>query len=486
LDISRFSAEELVEMIGSQDISCEDYIVSIFESIAKHDRNTHAYLALKEDQALEQARTIDKKARSKEKLGKLAGLGIAIKDNICTKGLATTCASKMLKDFIAPYDATIIERIKAEDAIILGKTNMDEFAMGNTTASSFFGPTFNPWMEGYSPGGSSGGSAVAVSAGMATLALGEDTGGSIRCPASFCSIVGLKPTYGLVSRYGLIAYGNSLEQIGPMTKRVSDCALLLGVIAGRDSKDSTSVDRERTNYEKNLNKDTRGLKVGVPKEFLEEGTSEDVRRTFWRAMEKFEEFGVRWEEITMPSLRYALATYYIIAMAEASSNLARYDGVRYGLSSGRIELDWNEAYSRVRSEGFGSEVKRRIMLGTFVLSAGYFEAYYLKAQRVRALLRRDFEHTLKSFDLIAGPTMPILPPKLGVKLTPLQEYRIDINTVPANLTGLPAISIPCGFVNGLPIGLQLMSSYFGEELLLRVANSYESATDHHRLSFSLR
>ncbi|MEM3041414.1 MAG: Asp-tRNA(Asn)/Glu-tRNA(Gln) amidotransferase subunit GatA, partial [Nitrososphaerota archaeon] len=379
------------------------------------------------------------------------------------------------------YDATVIQRLKREDAIIIGKTNMDEFAMGTTTETSYFGATRNPWNLAKVPGGSSGGSAAAVAAGETTIALGSDTGGSIRCPASYCSVVGLKPTYGLVSRYGLIAYANSLEQIGPLASSVRDCSLLLSVIGGHDARDSTSVHFRKKDYTCLLKDDLKGVSVGLPLEFFGEGVQDDVKKHVWTAVNKMESLGATYEEVSLPSLRFALAAYYIIAMSEASSNLARFDGLRYGYCVEEDDADWPTVYSRNRRKGFGTEVRRRIILGTYALSAGYYEQYYLKALRVRTIIRTDFERALKRFDVLVGPTMPLPPFNIGEKIEdPLTLYMCDILTVPANLAGYPAISIPCGFNEGLPIGLQIIGKPFDEVTVLRVAYTFEQNTDFHK------
>ncbi|MEM2400487.1 MAG: Asp-tRNA(Asn)/Glu-tRNA(Gln) amidotransferase subunit GatA, partial [Candidatus Bathyarchaeia archaeon] len=428
--------------------------------------------------ALEKAREIDGRIRRGERVGVLAGVAVAIKDNICTLGIRTTCASRILENFIPPYDATVVERLKREDAIIIGKTNMDEFAMGSTTETSYFGPTRNPWDLSKVPGGSSGGSAAALTVDEATLALGSDTGGSIRCPASYCSVIGLKPTYGLVSRYGLIAYANSLEQIGPLAKSTLDCALLLSVIGGYDPRDSTSLRVSAEGYASGLTDDVRGLKIGLIKEFFGEGVEESVKRHVWRAIHTLEDLGAIYDECSLPSLEYALAAYYIIAMSEASSNLARFDGIRYGFRVEHDDADWSRIYAKNRSMGFGAEVKRRIMLGTFALSAGYYEQYYLKALKIRTIIRREFEAALKRFDVLIGPTMPLPPFNIGEKIQdPLTLYMCDILTVPANLTGYPAISIPCGFEGNLPIGLQAISGPLQESTLLRISLALERNTD---------
>jgi aspartyl-tRNA(Asn)/glutamyl-tRNA(Gln) amidotransferase subunit A len=453
-------------MVSKGETSAEEYIGSVFERIDRLEPKIHAYLQLNREGALAKAKELDRRAKKGEKLGRLAGLGVAVKDNICVRSLQATCASKILDGFNPPYSATAVRRVEQEDGIILGKTNMDEFGMGNTTQNSAYGPTLNPWDISRVPGGSSGGSAAAVAAGMASVALGSDTGGSIRCPASFCSVVGLKPTYGRVSRYGLIPYANSLEQIGPIGRDAESASLLFDVIAGQDPEDSTSS-RETVKFSKR--EGLKGVKVGKIKEFFGEGAQRKVRERVADGCDELEAWGAQMGETSVSSLPYSLAVYYVIAMAEASSNLSRYDGVRYGLSPEKGSADWNAAFARTRSEGFGEEVKRRILLGTFVLSAGYYEAYYVRAQKARALLTQEFALAFKKFDVLLGPTMPVLPPKVGEKVTPLEDYLIDINTVAANLTGLPAISIPCGFVDGLPVGMQVIAPMFREDVLLNVA-----------------
>jgi len=470
-------ATEVVDKIKRQEIAAEDYVESIIERILRVDGKINAFITPTFKEAREKAREIDRRISRGEKVGRLAGVTVAIKDNICTLNIRTTCASRMLENFIPPYDATVIERLKHEDAIIIGKTNMDEFAMGSTTETSYFGPTRNPWDPTKVPGGSSGGSAAALIADEAALALGSDTGGSIRCPASYCSVIGLKPTYGLVSRYGLIAYANSLEQIGPLAKSVADCALLLSIIGGYDPRDSTSANLPLANYFSALEGDLKGLKVGLPKEFFEEGIEESVKKHVWSAIQILEDLGVTYEETSLPSLKYALATYYIIAMSEASSNLARYDGIRYGYRVERDDADWSKIYAKNRRIGFGAEVRRRIILGTYALSAGYYEQYYLKALKIRTLIRREFESTLKRFNALIGPTMPLPPFNIGEKIQdPLTLYMCDILTVPANLIGYPAISIPCGFENNLPIGLQIISKPFNESMLLKISFAFEGST----------
>jgi aspartyl-tRNA(Asn)/glutamyl-tRNA(Gln) amidotransferase subunit A len=477
--LSELTAKQTIQKVLSNKVSAEECIHAVFERIHKLENKINAYVTIVEDKALKKAKTIDEKISKGEPIGKLAGVTIAVKDAICTKGIPTTCSSRMLKNFVPPYDAHVIERINQEDGVIIGKTNMDEFAMGSSTETSHFGPTLNPWDCSRVPGGSSGGSAASVISDEAILALGTDTGGSIRCPASYCSVVGLKPTYGLVSRYGLIAYANSLEQIGPMTKDVYDCALFLTVIAGHDSRDGTSVNLETRDYTEYLKNNVQGFKIGVPKEFFGEGTNDGVKKEVWRGIQKLEELGATYEEISLPSIEQSLATYYIIAMSEASSNLARYDGLRYGHRIDNDEGDWATVYAQNRRKGFGPEVRRRIILGTYALSTGYYNKYYLKALKVRTLIRKNFEEAFKKFDVIVGPTMPFPPFKINEKIKdPLALYMSDVDTVSANLAGIPAISVPCGFTNGLPIGMQIMAPLLREDLTLRVAYTFEQNTQY--------
>lgn len=467
------SAAEFARRIAAQETSCEEHIVSRVERLPRMDREVHAFLYVAREQAMEKAKEVDAKARRGEKLGRLAGVTVAIKDNICVTGMPATCASRMLEGFVPPYDATVVERIRAEDGIIVGKANMDEFAMGNTTQSGAFGPTRNPWNLDRVPGGSSGGSAAAVAGGMVTMSLGSDTGGSVRCPASFCSVFGLKPTYGAVSRYGLIPYANSLEQVGPIARRMEDLELLYSVISGYDGRDGTSVKKLPA---KETLSGLKGARVGMISEFFGEGIHRGVDSMVRSAGEKLGELGATVEETKMPGLEFALAAYYIVAMAEASSNLSRYDGVRYGASVEKGSADWNTAFAKTRTECFGPEVRRRILLGTYVLSAGYYEAYYLKAQRARSLLRNEFALAFKKYDLLMGPTMPVPPPRVGQEVTPLEDYLIDVNTVPANLVGIPSLSVPVGFDHGLPVGMQLMAPHFGEGSLFAAGRAYEEAT----------
>ncbi len=485
--IYALTAKETVEKILSKEITAEECILSILERIHRLEDRINAFVTLVEEEAIKKAIKIDEKVSEGKPLGRLAGVAVAVKDSICTKGIHTTCSSRMLENFVPPYDAVVIERVKREDGIIIGKTNMDEFAMGSSTETSYFGPTHNPWNLSMVPGGSSGGSAAAIAADEAILAFGADTGGSIRCPASYCSVVGIKPTYGLVSRYGLIAYANSLEQIGPMARDVYDCAMFLSVISGHDPKDSTSVKASAKDYTESLKNSAEGIKIGVPKEFFGEGTSEDVEKQVWRGIHRLEELGASCEETSLPGLEYALATYYIVAMSEASSNLARYDGLRYGYRISRDNGDWSTVYSKNRRIGFGAEVRRRIILGTYALSAGYYDKYYLKALKIRTLIRRDFEKAFKKFGVLIGPTMPIPPFKIGEKIQdPLALYMCDVDTVSANLAGLPAISIPCGFTGSLPIGMQIIAPHLREDLMLQVAYTFEQNTSHKNRKPSLK
>jgi len=453
--------------------SCEEYLCRLFERIEKSSLN--AFTTLAKESALQEARQFDKNPSK----GLLAGVPIAIKECISTKGIETNCSSRILRGYIPPYDAHVIERLKAEGAIIVGKTNMDEFAMGTSTETSCFGPTKNPWDQSCVPGGSSGGSAAVVAGGEAPCSLGSDTGGSVRCPASFCGIVGLKPTYGLVSRYGLVAYANSLEQIGPLTHTVEDTALLMEVISGHDERDSTSAEGERHRYLPGLQDGVAGLKVGIPKEYFGEGVNKDVEKAVWEAIATLESLGASWQEVSLPHTRYALAAYYVIAMSEASSNLARFDGLRYGSRQGG-DMDWHTTFSAIRAKGFGPEVKRRIMLGTYALSAGYYGRYYLKALQVRTLIKEDFLRAFQDVDLLASPTMPIPAFKIGERINdPLSLYMADVFTVPINLAGVPAISVPCGFAGRLPIGLQLIGPHFCEAAVLKAAQDFEAATPFH-------
>ncbi|MBO3769341.1 MAG: Asp-tRNA(Asn)/Glu-tRNA(Gln) amidotransferase subunit GatA [Thermoproteota archaeon] len=450
-----------------------DPVERVYRALEKIEKNRdlNAFVTVDAEGAIKKAEEIKRKITRGEKLGVLAGLILAVKDNISTRGLRTTCSSKMLENYIPVYDATVIEKVKAEDAIIIGKTNMDEFAMGSSTETSFFGPTRNFFDHSRVAGGSSGGSAVAVACDAVDIALGSDTGGSIRNPAAFNSIVGLKPTYGRVSRYGLIAYASSLDQIGPMAKNTLLTTLLLQVIAGRDLRDSTTLNKPVPNYIEEVLKEKDGIRIGVIKEGFE-NVDEKVSRKVYDALDILQKIGCVIEEVSMPFMKYALPAYYIIAMAECSSNLARFDGIRYGGKP--VKGKWEEQLVKIRTECFGEEVKRRIFLGTFVLSAGYKEDFYIKACRVRRKIHDEFKFLLKSYNALATPTMPVLPWKIGELLSPLEIYMMDIETVAVNLAGLPAISIPAGFIGSLPVGLQLIGDHFDEATLLRISYAYEN------------
>ena len=445
------------------------------------DERVKAFITITKETALEQARRADEQPASTQP-SPLAGVPMQIKDVVCTRGIRTTCSSRMLEHFIPTYDATVVDRLYSHGAVLLGKGNMDEFAMGSSTENSAFFPSRNPWDLDRVPGGSSGGGAASVAAGEAIYALGSDTGGSIRQPASFCGVVGLKPTYGLVSRFGLIAYASSLDQIGPITRDVTDCALVLNAIAGHDPKDSTSLSYAVPDYTLALTGDIQGLRIGVPKEYFVEGMDPDVKGILERAASVLEGLGASLEEVSLPTTPYALACYYILALSECSANLARYDGVKYGFSYQDTENVW-EAMEKTRQFGLGAEVKRRIMLGTYALSAGYYDAYYLKAQKVRTLLRREFDDAFQRLDALVTPTCPTAAFRLGEKTEdPVQMYLSDIYTVPVNVAGLPSISVPCGLAEGLPVGMQLIGPALSEETLLRVAHAYEQATDWHTLN----
>ncbi len=461
------------EAIQEGRLSSKELTEAVFRRIHAVDGKTRAYITTDEEAALERASRMDERI-AKGFGGRLAGVPVAIKDSIVTRNLRTTCGSRMLEDFVPPYSATAVRRLLSEGAVIVGKTNCDEFCMGTTTETSYFGPTHNPWDLDRVPGGSSGGSGAAVAADEAPAALGTDTGGSVRCPASFCGVLGLKPTYGRVSRYGLIAYASSLDQIGTLTKSVEDAALLLSVIGGKDPMDSTSVDRPLEDYTKRLSEGVAEDRFAVPEEFLAEGTTEQVRKATWMVADQFEALGAERVEVKLPSLEYSLATYYIIAMCEASSNLARYDGVRYGFSV-PSKADWIKAFSQTRGRGFGSEVRRRIILGTYALSAGYYDAYYSKALKIRTLIRRDFEKAFETADFLITPTMPGPPWRFGEMADPLSMYLQDIDTVPVNLIGVPAISYPASFQDELPLGVQMIGRHFEEARLLRLVSCLEDS-----------
>jgi len=472
---------QLREKLLSREISSEDIVKSVYERIEEYDGKTGAFLYVcKKEELLNKAREVDKKIASGEKTGKLAGIPVGIKDNMCVKGMTATCGSKILKNFIPPYDATVTGKLLDNGAIIMGKLNCDEFAMGSSNENSAFHPVRNPWDLKRVPGGSSGGSAASVAASEVILSLGSDTGGSIRLPASYCGVVGVKPTYGRVSRYGLVAFGSSLDQIGPLAKDVRDASIMLEVISGYDRHDSTSVNREVPLYEDLLEKDIKGLTLAYPSELIGEGIDGKVKERFFEAISLFEKMGVSCEEISLPLLKYALPVYYIISSSEASSNLARFDGVRYGYRDFEGK-DVFSMYEKTRS-AFGPEVKRRIMLGTYALSAGYYDAYYLKAQKVRTLLKRDFEEVFKKFDGLISPVSPTTAFSLGEKIdNPLQMYLTDICTIPVNLVGVPSISVPAGLIEGLPSGLQITGKIFDEATILRLAYGFEQASGYHML-----
>ena len=480
------SVSDIRDGVRSGALSAVEACRAALDRIESVDGRLNAFNTVSTDRALARAAEIDQN-RNRLSTAPLAGVPIALKDNICTRGIRTTASSRILETFVPPYDATVVERLNAAGAVIVGKTNCDEFAMGSSNENSAFGPVRNPWALDRIPGGSSGGSAVAVAAGMTPLSLGSETGGSIRQPAAMCGIVGLKPTYGRVSRYGLLAFGSSLDQIGPFGRRARDCAIALAVVAGLDKADSTSATRGVDDYEAALTGEVRGLRVGVPSRMLESGVDPEISRALSASLDVLRARGATIVDIELPHAKYAISVYYMVATAEASSNLARYDGVRFGLRS--VEDDLGSMYAGSREKGFGAEVKRRIMLGTYVLSAGYYDAYYLKAQQVRTLIRRDYDEAFQRVDVVAMPTSPIPPFRIGEKTAdPLQMYLADVFTVSANLAGLPAISIPCGFTQpvapkpdagggGLPIGLQFTGRSFDESTLLRVADAYERDTE---------
>ncbi len=474
MELYELTVHELMDKLNKKEITSEDITKSYVSRINEKEDNVEAFVTVLSEEAENKAKEIDQKIEKGEITNKLAGIPIGIKDNICTKGIKTTCSSKMLEDFISPYDATVMDKINAENLITIGKLNMDEFAMGGSTENSYFKKTKNPWNLNKVPGGSSGGSAAAVASQMVPWALGSDTGGSIRQPASFCGVVGLKPTYGLVSRYGLVAFASSLDQIGPITKDVRDSAILLNIIAGHDEKDSTSVEMPKKDYEKALTGNIKGLKIGVPKEFFGEGINEEVKKSLKQAIETYKELGAEVEEFSLDIAKYALATYYIIACAEASSNLGRFDGIRYTYRAKDFK-DLKDLYKKTRSEGFGAEVKRRIILGTYVLSSGYYDAYYKKAQQVRTLVMNEFNKGFEKYDVILTPTAPTVAFGIGEKSNnPLEMYLADICTVSINIAGLPGISVPCGIDSeGMPIGMQLIGNRFQEETILNAAYSFE-------------
>jgi len=477
VDFDRITATESLELMERGELSSRDLVRSLLDCIAERDPDLNAYLLVDTDDALAQAARADE-ARAAGTRGRLLGVPVAVKDVLNTRGQPCTCASRILEGYVSPYDATAVARLRAEGAVLVGRTNMDEFAMGSSTESSAFKVTRNPRNRDCVPGGSSGGSAAAVAGGEAIVALGTDTGGSIRQPSAFCGCVGLKPSYGRVSRYGLTAFASSLDQVGPISRTVRDSALLLGVIAGRDEKDSTSLEYAVPDYQRALVADLKGMTLGIPKEYFVDGTDPEVRTAVDAAIARCGELGASIEEVSLPHTEYAIATYYVIATAEASANLARFDGVRYGFRAPGA-TDPIDMYGRTRAHGFGSEVKRRIILGTYVLSSGYYDAYYVRAQKVRTLIRRDFEAVFKTCDALLTPVTPTTAYRLGERTgDPLQMYLGDIFTVTANLAGICGISVPCGETGeGLPVGLQVLGPAFGEESILRVAHAYEQARD---------
>ncbi|MDL4841760.1 Asp-tRNA(Asn)/Glu-tRNA(Gln) amidotransferase subunit GatA [Aquibacillus rhizosphaerae] len=480
-----YTLKEIQDKLHKKEITVSDLVSESYNRIQAVDGQVNAFLTLNEEAARAKAKQLD------EKLGgdasALFGIPLGVKDNIVTKGLRTTCGSQFLDNFNDPlYDATVVQKLEAQNTVTIGKLNMDEFAMGSSTENSSYVPTKNPWNTDYVPGGSSGGSAAAVAAGEVFFSLGSDTGGSIRQPAAFCGVVGLKPTYGLVSRFGLVAFASSLDQIGPLTRTVEDNAHLLQAIVGHDKMDSTSANIDIPNYADAMKQDVKGLKIAVPKEYLQEGVAPEVREAVLSALKVYENMGATWEEVSLPHSRYAVAAYYLLSSSEASANLARFDGVRYGVRSEKAE-NMLDMYKLSRSEGFGDEVKRRIMLGTFALSSGYYDAYYKKAQKVRTLIKNDFDKVFEDYDIIIGPTTPTPAFKIGEKVDdPLTMYANDILTIPVNLAGVPGMSIPCGLSSeGLPIGLQIIGKHFDESTIYRTAHAFEQATDFHKQKANL-
>lgn len=473
-------AHVLHDMLVNKEITSLELTQAVLARIDEVEGDVQAYLTITREEALAQAKAVDEKIAKGEEIAFLEGIPGAIKDNICTKGIKTTCASKILQKFVPPYDATVMQKLEAQNPVVLGKTNLDEFAMGGSTENSAYHPTCNPWNTDCVPGGSSGGSAAAVAAGTAVWALGSDTGGSIRQPASFCGVVGMKPTYGCVSRYGLVAYASSLDQIGPITKDVTDCAHILNIIAGRDEMDSTSLDVQVPDFTKALVQDVKGLKIGLPKEYFVKGMDPEVEAAVKNGVKELEKLGAEVVEISLPNTDYAISTYYLIAPAEAATNLARYDGVSYG-ERAEDAADLVEMMTKTRTQYLGEEVKRRIMIGNYALSAGYYDAYYLKALKVRRLVKEDYDKAFKDVDVIICPAAPSVAYKIGEKISnPLEMYLQDACTVPLNLAGLPGISVPCGYnKDKMPIGMQIIGKALDEETILRVAYTYEQSQSYH-------
>ncbi|HLJ32129.1 MAG TPA: Asp-tRNA(Asn)/Glu-tRNA(Gln) amidotransferase subunit GatA [Ktedonobacteraceae bacterium] len=478
-ELYELTITEAADMLRRHEVSSVELTRAHLDRIREVEPKVRAFTLVTDDIALKQAEEADRRFQSGATVSPLTGIPLAIKDVICTKGVTTTCGSRMLENFKPPYDATVMERLNAAGAVMLGKTNMDEFAMGSSTEHSAFFTTHNPWDLERAPGGSSGGSAAAVAAGMAMGAYGSDTGGSIRQPASLCNVVGLKPTYGRVSRYGLVAFASSLDQIGPFARNARDAALLLQAIAGPDSRDSTCSPEQVPDYSAKLNESIKGMRVGIPEEYWVEGTHPGVVKNVREDIERLRELGAVVEPVSLPHSKYGVAAYYIIAPAEASANLARYDGVKYGYSYRDTDDMW-EALEKTRQFGFGQEVKRRIMLGTYALSSGYYDAYYKQAEKVRSLITQDFTRAFAQFDILASPTTPSVAFKLGEISDPYQMYLQDVFTIPANLSGICGVSIPGGFSDGLPVGFQLLGNFFAEDVILRVANAFEQVTDYHK------
>ncbi|HEX2915487.1 MAG TPA: Asp-tRNA(Asn)/Glu-tRNA(Gln) amidotransferase subunit GatA [Chloroflexia bacterium] len=479
-ELYNLTLKEASDKLRAREVSSRELTEAVLDRIDAIDDKVKAFMTITRDQALSRADEMDKLLASGENTSPLTGIPMNLKDVLSTKDVRTTCSSKILENFVPVYNATVVERLRQAGSVMVGKVNMDEFAMGSSTENSGFFTTHNPWNLDTVPGGSSGGSSASVAAGMGFYSLGSDTGGSIRQPASLCGVVGLKPTYGRVSRYGLVAFASSLDQIGPFTRDVTDCALVLNTIAGFDPKDSTSINQPVPDYTAALKPDVKGMRLALPKEYFVEGMEPGVEAAVRAAVAKLQEMGAIVEEVSMPHTKYALATYYIIAPSEASANLARYDGVKYGFSD-KDASNILEGYFRTRDAGFGQEVKRRIMIGTYALSSGYYDAYYLKAQKVRTLIKSDFDKVFESFDAVISPTSPTVAFKIGEKAAdPLAMYLSDVCTIPANMAGIPGISIPCGFSNGLPVGLQILGPALGEEKVLQIAYAYEQATEWYK------
>jgi len=481
LELHKYTAHELRDMLNNKQVSVPEITEVYIERIKSVEPKVEAYATVCEEFAKKRAEEVQKRYDAGEEMPALAGIPMGLKDNMCTKGILTTCSSKMLHNFVPPYDSTVSQRLIDQNTVLLGKMNMDEFAMGSSNETSYIKQTRNPWDLDHVPGGSSGGSAAAVAADEAVFTLGSDTGGSIRLPASFCGIVGMKPTYGTVSRFGLVAFASSLDQIGPLTKDVTDCALVMNAIAGHDPHDSTSANVNFPDYTKALVNNVKGLKIGLPKEYFGEGINPEVRKSVEQVVELLTKLGAEYEEFSLPITQYALPAYYLISSAEASSNLARYDGIKYGYSAEKYK-DLVDLYKQTRSEGFGSEVKRRIMIGTYALSAGYYDAYYKKALQVRTLIKRGFDEAFKKYDVIITPVAPTTAFKVGEKTNdPIEMYLSDICTVSVNIAGLPGMVVPCGFDSkGLPVGFQLIGKAFDESTIIRVGYTFEQNTNYHK------